>query len=486
MTLLRTGVKSLINIDVLVFENFINLKTNFQIPMNNYVYNQNVNSNESTFNMFNKFMCKNNKKTNLKPFESYNCLNIMKIEDLKKMRLNNNLDELISFYENKYDFHKEALSVSSKKLKEELYNNTWFEANFEYLNITNLVRKYNIDGKTLFLTMVEDTKKYHDLWDEKRQHNGHKYFDYCGSYGLKNSYPLNIHKRQTHLNLRRYVDRSGMNGYHNLIKLFEKKILTAPNTNVVMEEMGVIDKMENKETIHDMYSNAAKIKIPSMNLEGLKIDYCNNNVGNYTNGGPVYPLDVNTNGDFDEFNKFLFDGKKNKAFDLDKYFKYVLRTTHYFKKDAELDKSNLENYVLTPLNSNVLENVSIVNCIIFGESNIRFSDVEKLLSLIRFDANHSSYKLDNFMINTMYHRFKLILNDTEINSLEFCKYQDMLRCAKWLIQLMNQINPADINHHNYHTIVSYCMFKDNIEEEYFNRLIFNEKMRIDRVKFIDN
>lgn len=115
--------------------------------------------------------------------------------------------------------------------------------------------------------------------------------------------------------------------------------------------------------------------------------------------------------------------------------------------------------MLTPYISVGLENVSIVNCIIFGESNIRFSDVEKLLSLIRFGSEYYSYTLDNFTIR-YYSEHHLLLNtdDKKINSLEFCKYSDILQCAKWLVQIMNQINPSQINHDNYHTIVAYCKF----------------------------
>jgi hypothetical protein len=62
------------------------------------------------------------------------------------------------------------------------------------------------------------------MYGKKTTDGESKYFDYCGSYGLKNYYPLNIYKSQTKLNLRRYVDMSGITGYYNLIKLFENKI----------------------------------------------------------------------------------------------------------------------------------------------------------------------------------------------------------------------------------------------------------------------
>lgn len=485
MSLFRTGIKPLITINTLVFDDFVNLKTNFQIPSNEYIYykNKKKNYNKKGFDFLSVF-----KKPTYENDDFLNNLDTIKIEDLKKLQLNPSIKSMIKLYEDTYYIHKKVLCDSSDELKKELYDNTYFESNFEYWNITNFVRKYNIDGKTLFLTMVADTKEYHNFWDENKHNGGYKYFDYCGSYGLKNNYPINIYKSQTQLNLRRYVDRSGITGYQNLIKLFEEKIKLPPNTNIEIVEPEEINKLTNKST-YNLNSNAVQIQIPSLNLEGLEINYYNRNFNHFSDKKPIYPLDINTDGIFDEFNKFLSEGKNNKIFNLNKYFKYVLRKKYdYCDEDNKLDKLNLEKfYVLTPMFGIRLENISIVNCIIFGESNIRYSDVEKLLSLIRFGKEYYSYILDNFIINYYSeHRLSLITDNDKINSLEFCKYYDMLECAKWLIQIMNQINPSQINHHNYHTIVSYCKFKDNIEEQYFNNLILNEKIRIKEKTFEDN
>lgn len=223
MSLFRTGIKPLTTINRLVFDNFVNLKTDFEIPPNEFIFNQtNINSNKQGLNFLS--MLKKSKINHKKNDSKYlDELDTIKFEDLKKLQLNKSIKSLIELYENDYYLHKKVL-LTSDKLKKELHDNTWFEQNFEYWNITNFVRKFNIDGKTLFLTMVKDTKEYHDLWEEKTTYGETKYFDYCGSYGLKNDYPLNIYKSQTKLNLRRYVDRSGMKGYYNLIKLFENKI----------------------------------------------------------------------------------------------------------------------------------------------------------------------------------------------------------------------------------------------------------------------
>lgn len=484
MSLFRTGIKPLCNINILILDDHIKLKTNLKIPPNQYIFNHNIYKyNHGSLSLMN----------NINDTELKNNLHAIRIEDLKKLQLNKNIKSYIKSYENNYQLHKKIISQSSDKLKSDIYKYTSFETNFEYWNITNLARKYNIDGRELFLTMTENTKKYQDNWNDNNIDEEYKYFGYCENYGLKNQYPVNIYKSQTKLNLRRYVDRSGINGYYKLINLFETKnqLYSLQNTDETIDENIDENTNENEnkpinKMIYNSNSNVAKIQIPSMNLDNMKIDYSNQNLNNLSHENPIYPLDINLNDQYNEFNKYLSEGKKNKIFDLDRYFTYVLRKKYYFKENDKLDESDLENYILTPLMNIELENISIVNCIIFGESNIRYSDVEKLLSLIRFGNNLYSYTLDNFTISH-YSNHYLTINsdDLKINSLNFCEYSDMLECAKWLIQIMNQINPAQINHHNYHIIVSYCKYKDNIEEQNFNNLVSREKMRIEENTFDD-
>ena len=67
--------------------------------------------------------------------------------------------------------------------------------------------------------------------------------------------------------------------------------------------------------------------------------------------------------------------------------------------------------------------------------------------------------------------------------MEFCKYQDMIECAKWLVQIMNEINPNELNKHNYQIVVQYCKLKDQYNEQIFNNMISNEKCRINSQTF---
>ena len=105
-------------------------------------------------------------------------------------------------------------------------------------------------------------------------------------------------------------------------------------------------------------------------------------------------------------------------------------------------------------------------------------------SLIRFEDGYSSYTLDNFKI--IYHHGRSLNTNSDsekINKMEFCKYQDMIECAKWLVQIMNEINPNELNKHNYQIIVQYCKLKDQYDGKKFNNLISNEKYRINSQTF---
>lgn len=335
--------------------------------------------------------------------------------------------------------------------------------------------------------MTENNHKLIAIWEKTKANGNFKYFDYCEEYALKNSFPVDIYKTETKLNFIRYIEITGPDNYLKLLNLFENKIQSKSDEFIFENNMKPLYLESNDKynpDSNDKYepdSNDSDIIIPSMSLDLKKIDYCNHiiNLKNYS-------LDIEQNdsqdNEFMELKKFISDGIKNKIFNLDKYFKYVLRQTYDYSN--QIDKSDLDNYILTPRFNTKLESVSIANCIIFGESNIRYGDVENLLTLIRFDIKMYSYSIDNFTISN-FSGLNLTPNidDNSINKMKFCNYQDMLLCAKWLIQIMNNINPSQINHHNYHILVQYCKLNDNPEKLRFNNMLIQEQMRIKEITF---
>ena len=432
MSLFRTNIKKFVNIKYIIYNDFINLKTDIKIPENDKIIDGEY----------------------------------IKENDLLNIK-NDYIGRILKMHDNDYYIHKNNLKNVSTKLKEEINKYTYFQNSFELWNITNLVRKYNITGKDIFLSMTKNNEEFNQKWLEKEVINDYKRFDYCNHNAIKNSFSTDINKNETTLNLRRYVERGNFNGYKQLINMLEEKIKEEPNynnlllSNLIKED----EKINNNRKI-----NKNEIIIPSMDLKDKILFYFNQNDYNECK------IKEHT-----EFYNMIINGKEEKIFNLSNYFSYNLRPNYDLLKINEKD---LNNYILTPRNETELSNLSIINCIIFGEDNIRFEDINKLMSLVRFKSIHYSVILDNINISH-YNGQSIIINsdDKELNEMQFCKYQDILECCKWLIQIMNNINPELINHHNYHTLVEYCKKYDNYYEQRFNNLIFYEKYRIEQINF---
>ena len=431
MSLFRTNIKKFVNIKYIIYNDFINLKTDIKIPDNDKIIDGEY----------------------------------IKEKDLLNIK-NDYIGRILKMHDNDYYIHKNNLKDVSTKLKEEINKNTYFENSFELWNITKLVRKYNITGKDIFLSMTKDNEEFNQKWLEKEVINDYKHFDYCNHKGIKNSFSTDINKNKTTLNLRRYVERGNFNGYKQLINMLEEKITEEPNynnlllSNLIKED----EKINNNKKI-----NKNEIIIPSMDLKGRTLSYFNQN----NNECKIK--------EHKEFYDMVINGKNKKIFNLSNYFSYNLRPNYDL---LEIDEKDLNNYILTPRNETELSNLSIINCIIFGEDNIRFEDINKLMTLVRFKSIHYSIILDN--INISHYDGQLIKinsDDKELNEMQFCKYQDILECCKWLIQIINNINPELINHHNYHTLVEYCKKYDNYYEQRFNNLINYEKYRIEKINF---
>ena len=432
MSLFRTNIKKFIDIKYIIYNDFINLKTDIKIPDNDKII-----------------------------YGEY-----IKEKDLLNIK-NDYIGRILKIYDNNYYIHKNNLKDVSTKLKEEIKKNTYFENSFELWNITNLVRKYNITGKDIFLSMTKDNEKFNQKWLEKEVINDYKSFDYCNHKAIKNSFSTDINKNETTLNLRRYVERGNFNGYKQLINMLEEKIKEEPNYNnlLLSNLIKESEKINNNKKIDNN-----EIIIPTMDLKDRTLSYFNKNDNNECKIK-----------EHKEFYDMVIDGKKKKIFNLSNYFSYNLRPNYDLLK---IDEKDLNNYILTPRYETELSNLSIINCIIFGEDNIRFEDINKLMTLVRFKSIHYSVILDNINISHYEgQRIKINSDDKELNEMKFCKYQDIVECCNWLIQIMNNINPELINHHNYHTLVEYCKKYDNYYEQRFNKLIDYEKYRIKKINF---
>ena len=129
MSLFRTNIKKFVNIKYIIYDDFINLKTDIKIPDNNKIINGKY----------------------------------IKEKDLLNIK-NDYIGRILKLYDNDYYIHKNNLNNISKKLKEEIKKNIYFKNIFELWNITKLLRKYNVTGKDIFLSMTKDNEEFNKKW----------------------------------------------------------------------------------------------------------------------------------------------------------------------------------------------------------------------------------------------------------------------------------------------------------------------------------
>lgn len=368
-------------------------------------------------------------------------------EEFENLPRNNNVNDVLNYYDNLVLRFEHIFENISPNLKYQIKDKVVFENGFDNVNVTKLVRSFDIPGQSIFLALTQNNDEYIELWNKQHVNDKSKYFDYIGSYGVKCRLPtLNHHYDiDTIINIRRYVDRSGIRGIKRVLQLFEN--------NIDKPEKTYIEPIK-KEYLSEFDETNTYI-VPQI-LPDKQQYYYNNNCDS------TYSMD--TLDEFEEYRKFYNENKKLNNFDLTKYFKYTEN-----------------NRILTPYRNTTLENISIVSCIIFGNDNIRFCDVNKLMSYVRFSKSHYTYTVDNFTIEVYNEHRLLLCNDVDNNC--FAQYNNFLDVANWILQVMNLLNPKDINHHNYKVLADYCEKYDDYDEKMAHSLISHEKHRIENITF---
>ena len=126
----------------------------------------------------------------------------------------------------------------------------YFQYNLELWDITQLCLKYDVAPVDVFVALVADASPFgmgafsfpktgnHGLAEKARadfqkklsENNGYFYrdwfihFDYWNGIGVKTMFPKDIHQHRMQVNIRRYNDRNGYQGYHRIIKLFAARL----------------------------------------------------------------------------------------------------------------------------------------------------------------------------------------------------------------------------------------------------------------------
>ena len=408
MPLFRSNVHPLFKITNIIYNDFLNFTIHIQTPYN--FQSSSINRNQ-----------------------------------LQNIELNEIINNTLKHYDNIVFTYLNLFEKMSPKLKEEFKDKVTFTRCMDDMNITKLVRSFDISGKSIFLALTEDT--YTSYWDKASadyiKNNTTKkelYFDYVGNYGLKCCLPLdNEHYNiDTVINPRRYIDRSGTTGIERLLTLFESKI----NNDEIMYADPI--KIPNTNTYNPDKPNS--LIIPT--ILPKEIQYFRNHHHNKydinDDNKPEYLMDS-----WEDYKTFFDENRRNNNFDLTKYFMYVKRPNY---RDFDYTPT-IDDYMLTPRNNVSLEHISVASCIMFGNDNIRLKDVEKLLSMIRFDISGYWYSIDNFKVDVFHkHTLKLLDDSKVLDKTEFTQYNNFLAACVWVVQVMNHINPEYIHHHNYKVV----------------------------------
>lgn len=116
MTLFRIKIPQLVPIDTIIFDNYVNLTTKIEIPPNDYIFTENDIYKQNTFQNIIKYFNPNEfaKYKNNQNITTGNTTRIkthhkIKLEDLKKMKLNKSINSIIDYNEDKFVLHKNIL-----------------------------------------------------------------------------------------------------------------------------------------------------------------------------------------------------------------------------------------------------------------------------------------------------------------------------------------------------------------------------------------
>jgi len=392
-------------------------------------------------------------------------------------------------------------------LASELVNRTSLDYRLELWNITSAIRARGLDSADVFGALIKDAVPYGmgifshiapvikhadlvtnfraELAEAKNPINpksgkrDYIYVDYWNGIGIKSRFPVDINNPATpcEINIRRFNDRNDDCGFERIIALLaENKVLEPVDVSpVIPQEAHAIINMEANPWMDSDYlaeqvkrSNSALDIIPP--VDGTDMHYIwrysmEKNQPNYYNHRQRCD-----SYDDDEETKTLLAGQKWPYMMTELRKEYLADASAY-----EFELCTLFNYVENTLTSNVeatisFKTASIVNMIIYGRTNINHACLELLLSLVRvkFDNKSQKYQLDNYELEDVFRygndplpTYNIKWRDDNVNELVFADtYIDRLMVAKYLIRLMNEVDPDQLNFNNYYHVCSWYHVND--------------------------
>ncbi len=339
-------------------------------------------------------------------------------------------------------------------IKNDILNLTYYDGSMERWNITNIARKYKLSGKDVFIAMAshfecsqQTTEKMEEDFNNVCKDSDYAYFDWYNNRGIKNSFPKNIYNNLTPfiLNMRRYEDRNGYS-YEKIFYLIIRSIINKSidnNYEKINEDEyhksknNKLHTVTNKEieshNSHINYSEEQKELLNSYTLNKVPFSSNHRNSVLRDKNDEIWPYQM-------------------KEF----YDKYVSSKLN----ECELLLGFDWYYGSIQLNHKIqMKDISVINMLIYGKTFITsLNDVERILSYVRinFDRENEIYQLDNYVITWKFlysnnpKRYTISWNDENVDTIDFARKDiDKLYAAKYLIQLMNEVDPNLLNINNY-------------------------------------
>lgn len=340
----------------------------------------------------------------------------------------------------------------SEHILKEIRENTWYEDEFELWNITNLARKYDLTGRKVFLALTKDSsaygmgmlsdseefdyEKYYDTKAKTTPQSENVYVDWVNGRGIKNTFPKDIYSDTTpfFLNMRRYNDRNNCTGYKRIIGLLEgvesrdfiplKEEDVTPVPDPVVTEREIADF--NSTEVAEVYKTAL-----DECLARRRHYYCSHRF----NVSDLWPYQMDA----------FYDSYIQHV--LDKCELALMFYHHTAEKTLGICIRSIEKH-----------KISVVNMLIYGKSCVTsISDIDRLLSFVRISCSerkyHDEIQLDNYVYSETGDypcRYKILWRDDNIGNLHHANTdKDKLLAAKYILQLMNEVDPDKLNFQNY-------------------------------------
>ena len=523
-TLLRTNVAIFKHIPRVIYHQYLPVKTDIYVPLQSFFKLNKPEGYIMRKEDFTEEMMNDHIRTRVNFTDKY----LSKDSDL----INNSLND-------------SSVNQNSPDIKEFINNDTHYEVSYNtFWDITDLVRKLGISGKDLFLALGTDNvpdlntlgiishqkggnseEALTNIWNDslkKKSDRNYVHFDWINGVGIKNSFAVDTNKDRSILDMRRFNERNYDIGYDRLIDLFNQRICEIKNGQRKIKEIESTTFPDLTDYNKDNFDLEVKLDPTYLKYKGsYKNDivepFPSNNYGKqgyfnrYGFGEELlglYSKDMKPQrfiqsdairtiqDELANYRAFIEQGIKDGRFDLERYFQHEFiynksSKNSDWKKKLPIDffKNDTRYYKLDSFNSTSLENLSIVNCLIFGKTNVRTEDIDKLIGLVRYKVINTCTKvIDNFILDDRFRwdgdkslYLQIQTDSNEIDSLDFPKtINSKLKVAGHILQIMNELDLNVINTHNYEALMEYIWDNDHHK---FSILASSEKNRIESLNF---